>query len=101
VPDDCQCFIKNLPSDTTDLDLYKLFAPFGAIPPTGVKAMANPDGTCKGFGFVDLADPTAAATAVMALDGHTLPDGSSISVSTKKPSNKKGKGKGDDMAAFG
>jgi len=95
VPDECQVYIRNLPSDTTDLDLYRLFAPFGAIPPTGVKAMMNPDGSCKGIGFVDLAEPDAAATAVMALDGHALPDGSSISVSTKKPSLKaKGKSKG-------
>lgn len=88
VPPECSVFIKNIPADTTDLDLYKLFSPFGAIPTTGVKAMINPDGTCKGFGFVDFAEPEAAANAVMSLDGHTLPDGSSIGVSCKKPSMK-------------
>jgi len=93
---ECQCYVKNLPSDTTDIDLYKLFSPFGGIPPTGVKAMMNDDGSCKGFGFVDFVDPTAAATAVMTLDGHTLPDGSVVSVATKQPSTggKGGKGKG-------
>lgn len=95
VPDECQCFVKNLPADTTDLELYKLFAPFGAIPPTGVKAMLNADGSCKGIGFVDFSDPTAAATAVVALDGHTCPDGSTIGVSQKQAS-KKGKGKKGD-----
>lgn len=96
VPDDCQCFIKNLPADTVDDDLYKLFSPFGAIPPAGVKAMAHADGTCKGFGFVDFSDAEAAETAVMALDGHTTADGTIISVSQKKPSLKAasgGKGK--------
>lgn len=94
VPDDCQCFIKNLPSDTVDDDLYKLFSPFGAIPPAGVKAMANADGTCKGFGFVDFSDAEAASTAVLALDGHTTSDGTTISVSTKKPGKGASGGKG-------
>jgi hypothetical protein len=48
-PQECQVFLKNLPSDTTDADLYKLCPPFGAIPPNGVKAMLNPDGSCKGI----------------------------------------------------
>lgn len=56
-----EVFIKNLPSDTTDCDLYKLFAPFGAISPSGVKAMVNADGSCKGIGFVDFMDPSHAA----------------------------------------
>jgi len=93
-PDDCQCFVKNLPTDTTDLSLYMLFAPFGAIPPNGVKAMMNPDGSCKGIGFVDFTDPTAAATAVMTLNDHAQPDGSLLGVATKKPSTGKGKGEG-------
>lgn len=50
-PQECQVFLKNLPSDTTDADLYKLCSPFGAIPPNGVKAMLNPDGSCKGIGL--------------------------------------------------
>jgi len=97
VADECQCYVRNLPRDTTDLDLYKLFSPFGSIPPTGVKAMKNEDGSCKGFGFVDLTDPTAAATAVMSLDGHTLPDGSCLQVSAKQAGKGGGKGKGKDM----
>jgi RNA recognition motif-containing protein len=94
VPEECMAYVKNLPPDTTDLDLYKLFSPFGAIAYTGVKAMLNQDGSCKGFGFCDFTDPDVAASAVMALNGHTLPDGSTINVSTKLPSNNKGKGKG-------
>merc|ERR1719379_1424602 len=78
-PEENQCFVKNLPADTDDLALYKLFSPFGGIPPAGVKAMKNEDGTCKGVGFVDFVESTSAAMATMSLDGHTLIDGSSIS----------------------
>jgi len=96
-PQENQIFLKNLPTDTTDFDLYKLCSPFGAIPPNGVKAMLNPDGSCKGIGFVDFADSAAASTAVISLDGHTTPDGSVINVNTKKPSLAgKGKGKGKE-----
>jgi len=92
VPDECQCFVKNLPSDTTDYELYKLFSPFGAIPPTGVKAMMNPDGTCKGIGFVDFTDAGAAQTAAMSLDGFAMPDGTALGCNLKKPGKGGAKG---------
>lgn len=88
VPEECQIFLKNLPQDTTDECLYKLCSPFGAIPPNGVKAMVGDDGMCKGIGFVDFSEPSAAATAVMALDGHE-----GIGVSQKKAGKGGGKGK--------
>jgi len=91
VPQESQVFVKNLPPDTTDEGLYKLFSPFGAIPPGGVKAMMNADGTCKGIGFIDFSEPSAAQTAVLALEGFE-----GISVSQKKPSKGGGKGKSKD-----
>lgn len=94
VPDECQCFVKNLPMDTTDFELYKLFSPFGAIPPTGVKAMMNPDGTCKGIGFVDFTDPSAAQTAAASLDGFAMPDGTALGCNLKKPGKGGAKGAG-------
>jgi len=99
VPNECQVHIAGLPEDTTDEGLYKLFAPFGAIAPTGVKAMPNADHTgCKGVGFADFVDPTAAATAVMSLNGFAMPDGSTLNVSIKAEGGggggKKGGGKG-------
>jgi len=93
VPQECTVYVKNLPLDASDLDLYKFFSPFGAIAPSGVKAMMDPDGTCQGIGFVDFADPECAQTAIATLNGFTLPDGSSLYVSGKLPS-KKGGGKG-------
>jgi len=95
-PEECQVFVKNLPPDTNDEGLYKLFSPFGAIPPNGVKAMMNPDGTCKGVGFVDFSDPSSAQTAVLALEGYE-----GIGVSQKKPSKGGGKGKGKDEGKGG
>jgi len=95
VPEGCAIYVNCLPPDTTDLDLYKLFSPFGAIAPSGIRAMMEDDGSCKGFGFVDFLDPTAADAAIVALNNLILPDGSSMNCSLKKPSLK-GKGKGKD-----
>merc|ERR1719356_514171 len=39
-------YVGGLPANTTDLDLYKLFGCFGAIPSTGCTAKVMPDGSC-------------------------------------------------------
>lgn len=82
VAEDSQVYINQLPADTTDKDLYRLFAPFGPV--SNVKAMLNPDGSCKGFGFVDFVDPANAEAAITAIQGFSLPDGSSIVPSLKR-----------------
>jgi len=94
VPNEQQIFVKNLPTDTTDLDLYKLFAPFGAIAASGAKAMTNPDGTCKGIGFVDYTDASCAQAAIAALHGFQLASGAALGVSTKVGGKAGGKGGG-------
>jgi len=91
VPNDCQVYVRNLPLDTTDLDLYRIFAPFGALASSGAKAMMNDDGSCKGFGFVDFIEPLSAQASVDALQNFTMPDGSTIGCSIKV-SQKEGKG---------
>eukprot|EP00930_Biecheleria_cincta_P089113 TRINITY_DN78377_c0_g1_i1.p1 TRINITY_DN78377_c0_g1~~TRINITY_DN78377_c0_g1_i1.p1 ORF type:complete len:353 (+),score=59.92 TRINITY_DN78377_c0_g1_i1:135-1061(+) len=85
-PPECELYVGNIPSDSHDLFLYRLFSPFGAIAHTGAKAMINPDGTCKGFAFVDFVDPGAAQTAVATLNGMTLPDGNNLIVCLKAES---------------
>eukprot|EP00928_Gymnodinium_smaydae_P073523 TRINITY_DN56710_c0_g1_i1.p1 TRINITY_DN56710_c0_g1~~TRINITY_DN56710_c0_g1_i1.p1 ORF type:complete len:297 (-),score=59.66 TRINITY_DN56710_c0_g1_i1:97-987(-) len=95
VSEECQIYVKSLPADTTDLSLYQLFSAFGPIAPRGVKAMQNPDGSCKGFGFVDYLDPACATAAVMAFSDFKLPDGTAIQVSQKKP-GRKAQGKGEN-----
>merc|ERR1712187_914006 len=84
IPDEQQVFVGNLPPDTKDEDLYQLFAPFGAIAPTGVKAMMNPDGSCKGCGFVDFLDEYSAQSAISTLHGYQTPDGNTLQLNTKR-----------------
>jgi len=78
VADECQVYIKGLPSDTTNADLYDIFSPFGAIPPRGVKAMQNHDGNCNGVGWVDFIDATCAETATKTLNGTMMVDGTTL-----------------------
>ena len=42
-PDECVCYVSNLPHDTTGIDLYKVFSPYGSIPPNGVKVQSSCD----------------------------------------------------------
>jgi len=76
--DECQVYIKGLPADTTNADLYDIFSPFGAIPPRGVKAMQNHDGNCNGVGWVDFIDATCAQTAASTLNGTMMVDGTTL-----------------------
>lgn len=93
-PAECELYVGNIPQDSSDLFLFKLFSPFGAIAHTGAKAMVNPDGSCKGFAFVDFVDPGAAQTAVATLNGMTLPDGRNLVVCLKADTKAKGSGGG-------
>lgn len=68
-PTENQMYVKGLPDDCTDRDLYDLCAPFGAIPPKGVKASQR-DGVCTGVGFVDFIETSACVAAIEALNGH-------------------------------
>jgi len=90
VPPQNQLYIRGLPSDTADGDLHELFAPFGAIPPKGVKAMLNDDGSCKGIGFVDFLNEADAQTAASAMNGTMLMDGSTLGVFIKNSNRKQG-----------
>merc|ERR1712048_920091 len=87
--DDDNClFISGLPKDTSDLHLYKMFSPFGGITPTGCRAMKNPDGTCKGIGFINYVDPFPAELAQHTLDQHKFSDGSILGVTVKSAPKK-------------
>lgn len=88
--DDNALHISGLPKDCDDIHLYKLMAPFGSIPPTGIKAMKHPDGTCKGFGFVNYIQPEAMEAAMQMLNGTLLPDGTVMNVTPKQARKEKG-----------
>lgn len=97
VPDENQIYIRGLPSDTSDLELYKMFSPFGAIQQRGVKAMLGQDGRCTGVGFVDFVDAAVAQSASATVNGTTMPDGGVLNVYIKNSTRKggeKGGGKG-------
>jgi len=85
--DDNALYVSGLPKDCDDLHLYRLMAPFGAIPASGVKAMKYPDGNCKGFGFVNYIEPTAMEAAMQMLHGTLLPDGTVMNVTPKQNKN--------------
>lgn len=78
-------YVAGLTPDTRDIHLYQLFAPFGPISAKGVRAVSNPDGTCKGFGFVNFLDPQSVQDAILAYNGAILPDGSVMKVAVKTP----------------
>lgn len=86
--DEGTLFISGLPHDTTDLELYKIFGPFGATAPNGVKAMLAEDRvSCKGIGFVNFLDSMHAMKAIQTLNGTTMPDGTFLKVSVKRTSD--------------
>lgn len=85
VSNESTLYVAGLTPDTRDLHLYQLFSPFGAISAKGVRAVANPDGTCRGFGFVDFLDPQSVQSAIAAYDGAILPDGTVMRVAVKTP----------------
>jgi len=78
-------YVSGLPRNTTELDMYKIFSPFGALSQRGVTVMQMQDGSATGVGFVDFQDPQACQMAVATLNGSTLPDGCVLSVKPKAP----------------
>lgn len=83
-------FIGGLPRDTTDLELYQIFAPFGAVAPKGILAMrgGGPGPNCKGYGFVNYMSAQAAEKAINTLHGTTMPGGAVLRVMPKRLESK-------------
>lgn len=82
-----QLYVAGLPPDTSNVHLYRLFAPFGSIGPKGVHAMMTPDGKCKGIAFVNFLEEESAQLAIATYNGAVLPDGTAMKVSMKMPKN--------------
>jgi len=93
-PEENCLYVQGLPANTTDLDLYRLFGGFGAIPAHGVKAKVLDDGSCAGCGWVDFNDAACAQAASDLLNGLILPDGCVLRVQKKR---QKGYGYGGGM----
>merc|ERR1719384_1381960 len=80
--DEKTVLIGGLPSDTTDHDLLKIFSPFGAIAPGGVRVTLNEDGTAKGNGMINFLTLESAQQAVETLNNCMLPDGKFLRLRT-------------------
>ncbi len=75
--------VGNLNIDTTSADLRTLFGQQGEVTKTHVVTDPH-SGRSRGFGFVAMATPDEAKTAISALDGHDV-DGRDITVAIAKP----------------
>jgi len=80
-------YMAGLPADCDNTCLYRIFSPFGAIAPRGVRAVQNPDGTCKGIAFVNYLSAEAAQAAIRTLNGMQMPEGGVLKVSIKAKKN--------------
>jgi len=87
--DEGTVFVGGLPPGATDLDLYEIFAPFGAIPHRGVKVLPASGKNSGCIGFVDFIDPSCAEAAAASMNGFTAQDGTSLQVRMKTPGKKK------------
>jgi len=81
--DNCM-YVSGLPPDCEDIHLWRLCAPFGAIVQTGVSAMKDPAGKCKGIGFVNYVEDQSLQQAVATLNGLDLGDGNTLTAKPKK-----------------
>jgi RNA recognition motif-containing protein len=66
-------YVGNLPYTATNEQLTHLFAAFGDVT-EAVVVLDRVSGQSKGFGFVEMADSTAARTAIAELNGTMLDD---------------------------
>jgi len=73
-------FIYNLPQDAEASMLVQLFSTHGKV--LSAKVIKNPDGRCRGFGFVNLSSMEEALQAISALNGVTVM-GKTLQVSLK------------------
>ena len=78
-----QIFVGNLAFTVTEQDVRELFAPYGVL--TRINLITDREtGRLRGFGFVEMADDTAAQAAIAALHGHELA-GRALNVNTARP----------------
>ena len=76
-------YVGNLPYSVTKEELQDLFAGFGAVSRATV-VIDRETNRSKGFGFVEMADTTAASQAVEALNGKDI-NGRALRVNEARP----------------
>jgi RNA recognition motif-containing protein len=86
-------FVGNLAFTTTEQTLRDLFASYGTV--DTVRIMTDREtGRPRGFGFVEMADGTAARAAIAGLQGHEL-DGRALTVNEARPREERGRPRED------
>ena len=76
-------FVGNLSFNTSENDLQDAFASHGTVLEANL-LMDRTSGRPRGFGFVTMATPEEAQTAINALNGASL-DGRSLTVNLARP----------------
>merc|ERR1712032_35791 len=83
--DTAALYVAGLPYDTQDVDVYRIFSPFGAmIAGNGVVAMKNADGSCRGSAIVNYLEQASADMAILTLNGTIMPDSTILKVVSLK-----------------
>lgn len=85
-------FVGSLSFQTTDQELLNTFSQYGAVESASI-VTDRFSGQSRGFGFVEMAERSAAEAAIAALDGATL-DGRTIHVSEARPKAEGGGSRG-------
>jgi RNA recognition motif-containing protein len=79
-------YVSNLSFNVQDQDLREFFAAYGEV--VSAKVINDKEtGRSRGFGFVEMTDDKAGATAISSLDGGTI-DGRAIRVTEARPKEK-------------
>jgi RNA recognition motif-containing protein len=76
-------YVGNLPFQTTEEDLRRLFEPFGTVDRASVVSDRD-TGRSRGFGFVEMPQDDEGTKAIESLDGTDL-DGRALRVNEAKP----------------
>src|SRR5215471_6713272 len=78
-----QIYLGNLAFTVTEQDVRELFAPYGVV--DRINLLTDREtGRPRGFGFVEMADDTAAQAAIAALNGQDLA-GRTLTVNAARP----------------
>jgi RNA recognition motif-containing protein len=92
-------YVGNLPYNTSEDDLRKLFTQYGTI--ESVAVITDRDtGRSKGFGFVEFPDENEARAAISGLSGQEF-GGRALTVNEARPKTGGGGGGGGGRGGYG
>lgn len=92
-------YVGNLPHSTTEAELRNLFETHGAV--EKITLVTDRDtGRSRGFGFVEMADASAADKAIAALNGTDL-GGRTLTINEAKPKAERPRGGGQRFGGGG